>query len=443
MKRTMLGVAGLWIVAAAAMCAQNAVMTTPFGLPQNGGGRVMAPMSSIRSIEDLGIRAHSHMKIFVPAGVPDGQIGFSAVTAHPNGTPVRGLYAETPASLACLYGLATWTAGCNPSLLPNSAHAKGGSRAIAIVDAYHYPTALNDLNKYSSFFGLPLMTKGVNFFQTQYGPTVPSEDPNCARYGGYECWALEAALDIEMAHAMAPSAKIYLVESASSTFGDMFNAISTATKLVQAAGGGEVSMSWGGGESPAEVTYDSYMSKSKVVFFASTGDSEGTEYPAVSPNVVAVGGTTVMRDPTTLAIVAETAWEDGGCGKSYYEPRPSYQSSISKIVGTKRGIPDVSAVANPRTGAWVYDSYYTSNGPWTIVGGTSAAAPIMAAIVNNAGSFASSTAAELAKIYAAPSTSPNWRDISYGMCGNHVGWYAKVGWDFCTGKAAPYGKAGK
>jgi kumamolisin len=413
------------------------------------GGQTIQPQSSKQANDDIGLRAHTTYKLFVPEG-RDGN-GFGANEVKSNGlandtaTPVAGFYAETPASLACLYGLRGVNAYCNPILLSNSDNPGGGSKAIAVVDAYDYPTALADLKSYSSTFGLPAPTSST--FTVSWAGNKPTPDPACASVSGWQCWATEAALDIEMAHAASPRAHIYLVEAASNSFTDLLAAISKATALVKAAGGGEVSMSWGSSEWSSEVSEDWRFNQSKVVFFASTGDVEGTEYPAVSPNVVAVGGTTITRSPYTLDFEKEISWEDGGGGLSLYEPTPSYQASLQQ---PGRAIPDVAADANPRTGVWVYDSYEnTYSGmlePWNIVGGTSVAAPYWAGIVNHGGSFAASSAAELALIYktaASASYTQDFRDINYGTCGYYDGWYAQKGWDPCTGNGSSIGQAGK
>jgi subtilase family serine protease len=332
------------------------------------------------------------------------------------------------------------TSGCNPSTLTTV--ATGGSKAIAIVDAYDYPTALADLTAYSKQFGLPAPTSAT--FTVAYpAATKPQPDPECAMYGGWDCWASESALDIEMAHAAAPAAHIYLVEANSSSNADLFAAVTKAVALVQAAGGGEVSMSWGGSEFSTEARSDSTFTGANVVFFASSGDSEGTIYPAVSPNVVAVGGTTIARNPSTLNFEGELAWEDTGGGYSYYEPRPSFQSSISTLVGSYRGVPDVAAVGNPRSGVWVYNSYDNPYGAWNIFGGTSVASPLWAGIVNHAGHFSATTLAEQTLIYANAKTAANFRDVSYGTCGYYEGWSAVAGWDPCSGNGAPLGAAGK
>ena len=444
MKRTVLALCSLLSAVSVAAIAQQAAIVSPApGSHRTGAGRTVTPESSIQRPEDIGRYARTHFLIYVPAGKVDGE-GFADSEVSPSGTPIAGYYAETPASLACLYSQVTVTTGCNPATLANSQHATGGSKAIAIVDAYHYPTAMADLAAYSTQFGLPAPTAST-FTVTNAG-TTPGADPNCATYGGWNCWASEAALDIEMAHAMAPSAHIYLVEALSNGFADLFAAETKAIALVKAAGGGEVSNSWGGSEFSTETSYDSTFVGTNVVVFASTGDHQGTEYPAVSPNVVAVGGTTISRSPASLSAENEIAWEDGGGGLSRYEARPAYQNGISTVVGAHRGVPDVAAVANPRTGVWVYDSYNTgatAASHWNIFGGTSVAAPVWAAIVNHAGHFKASSAAELTLIYASASTAADFRDVKYGSCGYYQGWFAVAGWDPCTGSGAPVGTAGK
>jgi subtilase family serine protease len=425
-----------------------------------GSGQIVIPHSGIQLPEDIGIRARTLYKIFVPAGRPLDILAFSEdeeaarlpisrgdalrETVTKSVQPISGYYAETPASLACLYQLVKVTTGCNPGTLTTV--ATGGSKAIAIVDAYDYPTAMADLTAYSSQFGLPAPTSST--FTVAYpGAAKPSVDPDCANYGGWNCWATEEALDIEMAHAAAPSAHIYLVEANSSDFSDLLAAVTRAVALVKAAGGGEVSMSWGGSEFQGETQYDSTFAGTSVVFFASSGDSEGTLYPSVSPNIIAVGGTTIARNPSTLAFESEVTWEDTGGGYSAYETRPSFQSSIAATVSTHRGVPDVAAVGNPRTGVWVYNSLdNTVSGTlyaWNIIGGTSVASPLWAGMANHAGHFSASTSAEETLIYASGKTAADFRDVTVGTCGYYEGYLAASGWDACSGFGAPLGATGK
>lgn len=442
---------GLFLLLSFIPCAVSAQIAvhddggfSPPAMP-SGSGRVVIPHSGIQSANDVGIRSRTLYKIFVPAGRPEGVVGFGVdEVVRDAAQPIAGYYAETPASLACLYALVTVSAGCNPSTA--TAVATGGARAIAIVDAYDYPTALADLTAYSAQFGLPAPTSST--FTVAYATaSKPSPDPDCANYGGWDCWATESALDIEMAHAAAPSAHIYLVEAASNDNNDLFAAVGKAVALVQAAGGGEISMSWGGGEFSSEAQSDSVFTGANVVFFASSGDSEGTIYPSVSPNVIAVGGTTVSRNPSTLAFESEAAWEDTGGGYSYFEARPSFQSSIATVVGAHRGVPDVAAVGNPRTGVWVYNSYDNNFSgtlyAWNILGGTSVASPLWAGIVNHAGHFGASTLAEETLIYANAKTATAFRDVISGTCGYYEGYLAVSGWDPCSGNGAPQGSAGK
>ncbi|MBV8458917.1 MAG: S53 family peptidase [Acetobacteraceae bacterium] len=385
------------------------------------GGHVETPESSIEQPEHHGHRAHTNYKMFVPnAGGMSGAQGSSLeAPSQTGGPPYPGYFYETPASLACVYQLVSLVPGCNPNAV--NTPPSGGSRAIAIVDAYHYSTAMHDLQVFSAQFGLLQPNLQVVFANGRQPPVNAN-------------WNVEEALDIEWAHAMAPNAKIYLVEAASSSFSDLLKAVSVANSLVGAAGGGEVSMSWGGSEFSAETSYDPYFTRSGVVYFASSGDSPGVDWPSTSPNVVSVGGTSISRNPMTGNFQEELAWQSGGGGPSVYETRPSYQNTIMAIVGNQRGTPDAAADADPSTGVWVYAYPY-----WYIVGGTSVAAPVWAGIVNAAASFSSSSKAELMTIY----TSQGETDITAGSCGPNQGYMAKGGWDFCTGLGSPLGKSGK
>lgn len=226
---------------------------------------------------------------------------------------------------------------------------------------------------FSTQFGLP----AANFQVVYASGSKPAYDSG---------WEIEASLDVQWSHAMAPEAKIVLVEAASSNLSDLLAAEDVASNMVNAAGGGEVSNSWGASEFVGETSYDSHFVKANVVFFASSGDSPGTIWPGTSPNVVSAGGTTVRRNPSTAMYMAEIPWDSAGGGISSLEPRPSYQNATPAIVGTGRGVPDLSFDSNPVTGVWVLVS---GQGGWYIVGGTSVASPALAGIINSAGSFAS------------------------------------------------------
>jgi kumamolisin len=313
-----------------------------------------------------------------------------------------------------------------------TANPTGGDGAIAIVDAFDFPTAEADLDYFSTQFGLPK----AHFKVVYASGTQPPQDPS----GG---WEIEEALDIEWAHAMAPHAKIFLVEADSNSFADLLTAELVAGELVKHAGGGEVSNSWGGGEFPEEVLYDAYFHTPGVVYFASTGDGPGVIWPSTSPNVVAAGGTSISRNPFTGSFIAETAWVDTGGGVSEFEPRPGYQDDIASIVGPARGVPDLSFDANPTTGVWVYDSTpFEGFTGWWIVGGTSVSSPSLAGIVNSAGKFRHSSYRELVTIYDHLG-SHAFNDTTLGYCGPYAGYWTSEGWDPCTGVGSVNGKSGK
>ena len=426
----------------------NAVLVILLGLTNVGWsqhastrGKVISPQSNLERSGDVGIRAHTNVELLIPSGSGPGVSSASAFggVIPASTTPAPGFVAETPASLGCVYFLvSTRVAGCNPTTA--TLNPSGGSRVIAIVDAFDDPNAATDLAIFSSQFGLP----AANFTKVFASGVKPPQDPT----GG---WELEASLDIEWAHAMAPSARIILVEAASNSLSNLLAAETVAANLVAAAGGGEVSNSWGSGEFSSEASFDNRFVKSGVVFFASTGDSPGTEWPGVSPNVVAAGGTTISRNPSTLAFITERPWTETGGGRSVFESIPTYQTSIASIVGSSRGVPDLSFDANPETGAWVFDSTPVGGSTsgccgvrgWWIVGGTSLSSPALAGIVNSAGHFATSSDSELTTIYSNLGNPADFRDIAIDYCGPFAGLSGKAGWDFCTGVGSIQGKVGK
>jgi subtilase family serine protease len=386
-------------------------------------GRIVVPKSSIEKPGDAGKRAHTNIRYFVPDG------GFKSPQPQAIGAPpYSGYFYETPASLGCIYHLTATSPGCDPNVT-TGANPTGGGNAIAIVDAYDDPTAVSDLQYFSEQFGLAR----PNIEVVYASGSEPVQDPD---------WQLEESLDIQWAHAMAPKAKIYLVEANSSGLQDLLIAEEVAANLVAAAGGGEVSNSWGSSESAGETGYDSVFTTPGVVYFAATGDTEGTIWPSTSPNVVSVGGTSISRDPLTGYFQEEYAWNTAGGGPSSVETRPSFQNGVQSIVGSSRGTPDVAADADARSGVWVY---MTLDGTpaWYVAGGTSVASPVWAGIVNSAGSFASSSQSELTTIYGNLRAAGDFNDITLGACYFYNGYLATKGYDLCTGVGTPNGKTGK
>lgn len=382
-------------------------------------GRIIVPNSSQQQTRDHGLRAHTNYLIYRPRHV-------NVINGLPDG--------ETPASLACIYGFTRPIPGCPIS--QTSALPTGGWGAIALVDAYDNPNAENDLNVFSAAFGLPPCTTANGCFQQVYAAgTPPPHDSD---------WAIEEALDIEWAHAMAPNAKIILVEANSNNDNDLFQAEDVASSLVTAAGGGQVSNSWGGAEYPEEISLDSHFLQPGIVYLASSGDyGAPANYPASSPNVVSAGGTSILRKQGYFT--QETGWSinplygDGSSGgPSLYEPRPAYQNFAQRIVGNSRGTPDIAFDANPETGV---DVYTTEKGGWIIVGGTSVSSPSLAGILNVANARANSTQEELFSIYrhSLKNYASFWHDI---LIGNN-GYACLSGYDFVTGLGSVSGYRGK
>ena len=374
-------------------------------------GNGIVPDSSLERPQDVGVRMHTNYLIYAPDGVVRPQ-------ANPGG--------ETPASLGCVYGLVSNpVSGCPIS--GTTQVPTGGSAAIVIVDAYDYPSAAADLTTFSNEFGIA----AANFTKVYASGRKPA---NGCRSG----WQLEESLDIEWAHAMAPSAAIVLMEASSNSNSALYSAVTAANSYISSHGGkGEVSMSWGGGESSGETGSDHYFTQSGVVYFASSGDSPGVIYPSASVNVVSAGGTQVNRNGSG-DYTNQTAWSDGGGGDSAYEPRPSFQNGISGIVGSHRGTPDLSFDASGNSPVAVYNS--NCYGGWLQVYGTSVAAPSLAGIINNAGTFNASSNAENTEIYANYTNTSDYTDVTSGSCGTHS---ATTGWDFCTGVGVVNGFLGK
>ncbi len=428
------------LAAIAILCGVSITCGIAFAQISRSSGIVLTPSSSKEAPEDIGYRSHTNLLLYElaePATPPILHAGGVPVSMRnggsvvPAGGPGKGFF-ETPASLACLYGLTAPVAGCSPTVAV--AVPTGGSRAIAVVDAYDDPDAAADLAAFSARFGIA----AANFQLVYASGTKPP-----VFSGG--AWELEESLDIEWAHAMAPNAALFLVEAASSKNSDLLAAVSVASNLVAQAGGGEVSMSWGSTEFAKEAANESYFQTPGVVYVASSGDNPGPIWPSVSPNVISAGGTTVSRNPSTGAFQEEVAWASTGSGPSTYFAIPSFQNSVAGVVGKNRGTPDVAFDADPHTGVWIYDSFpfQGKSGGWRIVGGTSISAPSLAGIINSAGSFYGSSAAELSAIYASQGQGVGFDDIQYGTCYHYAGYLATRGWDFCSGVGSVSGYQGK
>jgi subtilase family serine protease len=292
--------------------------------------------------------------------------------------------------------------------------AAGFGKTIAIVDAYDDPTAESDLAVFNTTFGLPACTTANGCF-TKVNQTGGTSYPR--RDAG---WALEISLDIQWAHAIAPGAKILLVEASSNSFANLLAAEDYAKAHAQ-----YVSNSWGGSEFSGESSYDSHFAQSGVSFFVSSGDSGlPAQYPSASPNVISVGGTTLNFD-SSGTFTTETGWSGSGGGCSVYETANSSQATGQVNCNGKRATPDVSLDADPASGVSVYDTTrYQGQQGWFRVGGTSASSPMWAGRSAVAGATVNS-----AYVYG---NSITYRDITVGNNGAS----ALTGYDLVTGRGS-------
>jgi hypothetical protein len=310
----------------------------------------------------------------------------------------------------------------------------GAGQTIAIVDAYDDPNIAGDLHQFDLAFGLPdpVLAK-VN---QGGGAALPA--PNAA-------WTGEIALDVEWAHAAAPGARILLVEANSNSNADLFAAVATAAAQ---PGVSVVSMSWGSPEWAAEPASDAVFATpaghAGVTFVAAAGDTGAPPiYPAASPNVLAVGGSTLTLGAGNVW-GGESAWGGGGGGLSAYEGQPYYQSGTVTQSGTRRAVPDVAYDANPATGFSVYDSYANPSwAPWVQYGGTSAGAPQWSGLIavadqgralNGLGSL-DGRSQTLPMLYALPAG--DFHDITAGSSTGSPYYWAGPGYDLVTGRGSP------
>ncbi len=410
------------IIGAAIVCAASAAYGEESYTTSKG--TYIIPDSSIRQSSD---RANRIWRSF--------NVLFKPNSLNSNGLPNN---CETPASLACVYGLTPQVSGC-PIDGTTAVPTGGAGTTIAIVDADHNSTQIADLATYSAKFGLPAADVTVYNGST----CIPGRAPN-------EGWQDEHQLDLDMVHAMAPNAKIDMVEAVSANDDDMIAAEQCATSLITAVGGGIVSNSWGGDEYPTETARDVNFQNPGVVYIFSSGDySAPARYPSSSPYVISAGASSILRDANGN-FIGEGAWNSAADvpigsksgtsgGPSLYESRPYFQRFVQKIVGAARGTPDISFDGDPKTGVCIYSSYQSRG--WLRDGGTSVAAPALAGILDTAVYRATSSQDMLNYIYynSLKNYHSYWND---GIVG-YNGYPALSGCDFVTGLGTVRGYEGK
>ena len=255
-----------------------------------------------------------------------------------------------------------------------AAARNGRGRTVAIVDAFSDPKAAADLARYRRLYHLPPCgtRSGCLRIVNEHGRAHPLPAADAG-------WAMEESLDLDMVSAICPRCRILLVEADFSTAFHLGTAVQTAAAM----GARFISNSWGGPETLGQDASDHFYNHPGVVIsFASGDDGYSTSYPAVLPFVTSVGGTSLRRARGGRGFT-ESVWgairiPDGtGSGCSATEPKPSWQrADATEPAGClNRTENDVAAVADPDTGVVVIDSFRQPGR--LIVGGTSAAAPII------------------------------------------------------------------
>lgn len=410
-----------FVIAAVAVAALGSTLCAQAAPAAAGSARTSSPSVVPSCAQRV---APGHYTCFAlrrtDVGARSGFVPAAEVAASTTGHPLG----YGPADLQSAYDLTT------------ASGANGAGQRIYVIDAYDDPRAESDLRAYRSEYRLPACTTANGCFEkiNQYGSTtpLPARDPG---------WASETSLDLDMVSAICPRCAITLIEA-----NDDGDSLYTAIKQANSRGGKFVSISWGGPEVGDENWYDTrYFAPTGVVYSVATGDGgfqAGVMYPATSPNVVAVAGTSLRRASNPRGWV-ERVWKTdpadatvSGCSSS--EPQPSWQSIIPNGVCLQRAIADVAADADPATGVAVYQTY-GGNG-WGVYGGTSAAAPMIAAIYALAGKPASTDW---------PASLPyknraQLHDITVGndgSCSLALRCTAATGWDGPTGVGTPNGTA--
>jgi hypothetical protein len=320
----------------------------------------------------------------------------------------------SPADLQSAYALPSSTAGAG--------------QTVAVVDAYDDPSAEADLAVYRAQYHLPPCTSASGCFRKvdQHGRSgpMPAPDPG---------WAGEITLDIDMISAVCPQCSILLVEADTPADADLMTAVRTAL----ASKAKFLSLSWGGNET-ANVVYSdaNILHQPGVAIAASSGDyGYGVSYPASSPYVTAVGGTSLKRT-TAGRGWAETAWADAGSGCAAYAGKPTFQHDKLCPGRTEA---DVSAVADPDTGVAIYRTY--GDDGWNVAGGTSASAPIIAGVYALAGTPAPGSAPNSFP-YLKPAALHDVTSGANGDCGKTALCSAGRRYDGPTGLGTPDGVAG-
>jgi subtilase family serine protease len=379
------------------------------GLSVGVAGAVPALAQSAVAIERSGHTLHAAT---CPGGNPAGTARCHAhVVVDARGNPMNGK--ATPAATPSGYGPAALQAAY--------AIPAGSGGTVAIVDAYAYPNAEQDLAVYRAQYGLPPCTtaNGCLRIVGQSGGKPPSR----VDVG----WDQEQALDLDMVSAACPSCKILLVQATSASFSNLWTGVDYAKTV---PGVRAISNSYGNTDSPSYAQYDSHYAANNIAITVSTGDSGyGAQWPATAPGAIAVGGTSLAANGT------ETAWNGAGSGCGLGHAKPAFQNGVTDACGGRMEA-DISAVADPNTGVAVYGPRTRNSSGWLVFGGTSASAPLIGAMF----ALRNGTINGASSIYANRSS---LTDVTSGSNGTScpVNYYCHsvAGYDGPTGLGTPEG----
>lgn len=383
-------------------------------------GLVTVPVASAAAGDAHALPPHSQRPVCGPPAAHAARCLAHVVTHKDSATPLATVTYQNgfaPADLADAYKL------------PTLAGSPGSGPTVAIVDAYHNPNAESDLGHYRTEFRLGTCTTANGCFKQVNQNGVQGSYP-----AGDTGWGAEIDLDIEMVAAACPACKILLVEATDNSFTNLMKAVDYAVGNAQF-----VSNSYGAPEFSGETTFDSHFNHTPTVGItvSSGDDGYGVQYPAASRYVTAVGGTSLTR-ASNFRGWSETAWSGAGSGCSALESKPTWQTDTGC---PRRTVADVSAVANPSTGVAVYDSFgSTSTGNWFVYGGTSVAAPFVAAVWA-LGPAVVTTSAQIPYLHTG-----GWYDVTSGSntkrCRSGYLCKAGSGYDGPTGLGTPTGASG-
>lgn len=385
------------------------------------------------------------------------QAGGAADTAAPMaGSSAVATY--SPAQIRAAYDLPALPAA-GTALTPSQAAQLGAGQTIYIVDAMHNPNAAAELAIFNQKFGLPgCTTKAIATNATLPLPPAPASgcefsvvyntpsSTMTATAPAYNSgWAMEIALDVQWAHATAPLARIVLIEAPDASINSLLGAV----RLANLMGPGVVSMSFGAAEGSWTASVDSAFTGKNMSYLAATGDSgSGVSWPSVSPNVLAVGGTTLSYSGS--GVRSEAAWSGTGGGISAYTALPTYQTaSVPGLTNLlRRNVADVAFNADPATGQYTaVMAQGSSTASWLSIGGTSLSTPQWAglvAIANASRALQAKTALGLphSMLYGQIATVPgtfasSFADITRGSNGSCSVCTARIGYDPLGGLGTP------